>query len=823
MFTGFFQTTPCEPLEETATFEVLNELSVGDGLQRGGSQVFTYIRNSNKDQPLVAKVYDPLYYPFTDYDYPYIPNDVVATAEHHFALESAAYSHLDERLGGGLIPKFYGSWILNIPLKHQNRPVRFILLEYVKGVPLSALDPNAHTQEERLNVLALSMEACLELFFADVAHNDIAPRNVICSTRNFLAEDLRVRIIDFNVATIYPLFGYDPPYKSQKSPKSPLEIFWMCWPGALEDWVPQEWVTQDERHDWRRAYLSPFWIADVLETSPEKQEEAGDPDRHNRASQCSQTSWSSPDRAIRLVRSGSRSWMPQNYVSSCLSLIDFVFGDGSVRLCDRSSLTGCSVPALFWAMDPLTAISLASCVVQFVSFAREVCSLIKQYSGSSNAPKEILEQILLVDYKLEALSRIITSSSDRTLSKEEEAVIGQCIKHAQELKTYLSKFQLYEPKFSSGGKKLKWLSRRSWQKTSLAVRVKWGKEALSDFQRRVDQLLDVIQLQGQSRIELQLDQMIETQKQIHTESSKGKKRWCEVFFKDRGFKEDHSFVESKISLDAAGDDISIFMQQFDETSSYLMKEVEYFCNGASLADLKLGHGTAGHRRGAWIDDSGGYARKYQNPLCAAEIYQTLKIPQFDNGSLPDANRRLIYIENLDPYYIIALGHTAPFHQISALKEAIWTHIAFKACMRVKIPATGFPTFRLEFHIPYFALRTSPSSDESFTALNQGKQLRQWRDITFLEAGGENAKDSRVSRLCEAQFSLVICGSDNWRWTGHAFSDTYFNNQSLTDYTFSYDGLHEDPIASNGELDANLPLWDPREYFLMIIKIGWLKY
>ncbi|RFU27679.1 hypothetical protein B7463_g8668, partial [Scytalidium lignicola] len=217
----------CEPLEETATFEVLDELTVGDGLYRGcGPQVFTCKRNNDKEQILAAKMYDPLYYHFIDYDYPYIPNDVVARAEHDFALESAAYCQLDERLGGSLIPKFHGSWVLNVPLKRQKRPVAFILLEYVKGVPLSALDPDAYTQDERLNVLALFMEADLELRFVGVVHNDIAPRNVICPGKDLLAEDFCVRIINFDVATVFHIFDIKAPCISEALPESPVEWFW---------------------------------------------------------------------------------------------------------------------------------------------------------------------------------------------------------------------------------------------------------------------------------------------------------------------------------------------------------------------------------------------------------------------------------------------------------------------------------------------------------------------------------------------------------------------------------------------------------------------
>ena len=232
---------PCEDLGETAALTVIGEFTVGDGYGRGGgSQVVTCERRG-QNEPLVAKIYDPLYYPFADDDFPHIPNDVVARAEHDFAQESAAYSQLDERLGGNLIPKFHGSWLLHIPLKQLERPVRLILLELVEGVPLDTIDPKLHTKEERLRVLALAMEAAVRLEFAGVRHDDIAPRNIICSDKNLLAEDLRVKIIDFNFVTILPLLGADAPCKSEELPESPLKQFWENRPSEMRQWVPDGW------------------------------------------------------------------------------------------------------------------------------------------------------------------------------------------------------------------------------------------------------------------------------------------------------------------------------------------------------------------------------------------------------------------------------------------------------------------------------------------------------------------------------------------------------------------------------------------------------
>lgn len=233
---------PCEPLHETSDFEVLEEITVGDGPGRGrGSQVIVCKRQGTAEPPLVAKVFDPLYYPsFNPVDSPAVPINVVSRAEHDFALESAAYVQLDHRLGGRFIPRFYGSWILDLPLKNITRPVGFVLMEHLEGIPLSELDPANYSRDERLRMLALSMEAEVEIFHSGVWHYGISPRNVICSTADFQSPDLSVKIIDFGNCQILPLRGAEAPCESEPLPKSPLESFWSGGQVDMWNWQPPE-------------------------------------------------------------------------------------------------------------------------------------------------------------------------------------------------------------------------------------------------------------------------------------------------------------------------------------------------------------------------------------------------------------------------------------------------------------------------------------------------------------------------------------------------------------------------------------------------------
>lgn len=72
---------------------------------------------------------------------------------------------------------------------------------------------------------------------------------------------------------------------------------------------------------------------------------------------------------------------------------------------------------------------------------------------------------------------------------------------------------------------------------------------------------------------------------------------------------------------------------------------------------------------------------------------------------------------------------------------------------------------------------------------------------------------------ETQISCVISGSDDWRWVSYAFVDTDFDGDEFGDTVMSSEGLHwdRDPITA-GNLDANTPIWKPREYFLRVFEI-----
>jgi hypothetical protein len=113
------------------------------------------------------------------------------------------------------------------------------------------------------------------------------------------------------------------------------------------------------------------------------------------------------------------------------------------------------------------------------------------------------------------------------------------------------------------------------------------------------------------------------------------------------------------------------------------------------------------------------------------------------------------------------------------------------------------------------LRLSPPPKEP---PRNGNPPRTWTDLSFLKVPSPKSHNERKYGIYKAQISLVISGSDDRRWVAYAFVDTDFDSKELgNNEDFSYEGVQEDPIASDDKIDANRPIWSPREYFLMIVE------
>jgi len=110
-------------------------------------------------------------------------------------------------------------------------------------------------------------------------------------------------------------------------------------------------------------------------------------------------------------------------------------------------------------------------------------------------------------------------------------------------------------------------------------------------------------------------------------------------------------------------------------------------------------------------------------------------------------------------------------------------------------------FALEFHLPYYALRRSPAPQEDARGLRRCGSFIPSRE-------NPNAFDY----IYEAQVSILITGVDEWFRTADCCTDIHFGSEETVLYYYEYDL----DAPTGGEKSTNYPIWNPREYFLLVL-------
>jgi hypothetical protein len=112
-------------------------------------------------------------------------------------------------------------------------------------------------------------------------------------------------------------------------------------------------------------------------------------------------------------------------------------------------------------------------------------------------------------------------------------------------------------------------------------------------------------------------------------------------------------------------------------------------------------------------------------------------------------------------------------------------------------------------LPYFVLR---------------KCDREFKDVRGIRQSGRFFPHSKTSRSDEffykAQTSLLILGPDEFFWTAYCCVDTYYDSHENED---EYDNETIAKYArenldgpTGGAKHVDSPVWNPREYFLLIL-------
>jgi len=131
---------------------------------------------------------------------------------------------------------------------------------------------------------------------------------------------------------------------------------------------------------------------------------------------------------------------------------------------------------------------------------------------------------------------------------------------------------------------------------------------------------------------------------------------------------------------------------------------------------------------------------------------------------------------------------------------------------------------MEFHLPYLILRATSSATEASASNTFAKNQEPWQDVTFLNIKSNEEGDSHYS-IQKAHISLVVTGTDHFRWTGYAFANTGVGD-SVFDEDDEYDVTEEEyevpevdyfPSDGQGEvLLTDTTIQDPRRYWLRVV-------
>lgn len=108
---------------------------------------------------------------------------------------------------------------------------------------------------------------------------------------------------------------------------------------------------------------------------------------------------------------------------------------------------------------------------------------------------------------------------------------------------------------------------------------------------------------------------------------------------------------------------------------------------------------------------------------------------------------------------------------------------------------------LQFHLPHYVLRPDSTNHSDPRGLRKARYFRP---------PGTILQDC----IYESQLSLIIFVVDDFFWTAHFCGDTYYTGEDTVQDLLK--ARSDGP--SGGQLPRNLPIWDPRYYFLTVLSI-----
>ncbi|KAK9249273.1 hypothetical protein V1506DRAFT_569458 [Lipomyces tetrasporus] len=204
--------------------------------------------------PLMAKIYDPLYF-----DHEQDDADPFLCVDRAYCQEAAAYKALSE-LQGTIIPRYYGSYSFDLPAGDATtRSVRLILIEVVPGSCMLQLDPVDFSQSERQVIMKAIVDAESLLYTHNVLHGDVHPRNILILDTGREISARQVVLVDLGRARIGRSTRLDnPEYEKKYLPGVPISPL-LRWNKAWFKLRDYEYAS-----DASMAYMKSIWLPSFL-------------------------------------------------------------------------------------------------------------------------------------------------------------------------------------------------------------------------------------------------------------------------------------------------------------------------------------------------------------------------------------------------------------------------------------------------------------------------------------------------------------------------------------------------------------------------------
>ncbi|KAH8734456.1 hypothetical protein BGZ61DRAFT_527800 [Ilyonectria robusta] len=266
---------------------------------------------------------------------------------------------------------------------------------------------------------------------------------------------------------------------------------------------------------------------------------------------------------------------------------------------------------------------------------------------------------------------------------------------------------------------------------------------------------------------------------------------------------------------------------------YQARELEVICPPSKLQELRQ-VGVTGRSSEiiAWLDDrsqarNSTCKRKLSGWLTRSDLYKALRAKRIhvqndgdvDESHEPNAERRLIYLPNPDWQGLSPIILTASRQEAGILSIFLWKHMIARCSIQASVSTSRH--FSLEFHLPFFVWKDTKSILRDKRIRSDKFPLRKSRLLSFLERSRPTSKEGdNLDCLHESQWSCVVTGFNNTVWNVYGFTDTYFydTDDEFDRVSVNYyqrcledeDRMEYDPIIGS---DANLPIQDPREYFV----------